>query len=297
MIIEILNWQKYNPRNDIKHPSWFRMEHSFFDNAEFYEFSPEQKLVWIYLLCQASKKSQPTVHLVMDHIVNTIWRPVTTTPDYVDHNVIHNAYHVRVMTVDHAIQKLKQFGMLKIRTLRGRYADVTHPCATYGRTDETDVTNDNTSGVDGVLDFDPEPEKPKAVRVQRPPTGGAIPVALYCDAYKNRYNHFPELGKKQRGILIKLFDDWGRAKFERIVTGYFNLPDAFVVQRSHPVELIDAKLNEIVRFLETGKVVTRAAATEFDTKVNETIGTKAEEKAQHRAEMEEIFARSQKRLK
>lgn len=157
-IIEILNWEKYNPRKDVKEPSWFRMNHGFFDNHEFFEFTAEEKLVWIYLLCQASKKNQATVHLVESHAVHSIWPPHHD----VDQNVDQNAYHVRVIrqkTVVQAVEKLQKFGIVKIRTSRGRYADVTSLPATNERTDVRDETS-----VGGILNFDIPPDDPPPVR-------------------------------------------------------------------------------------------------------------------------------------
>lgn len=54
MKIKILNWEKYNKRSDIKSPHWFAMSNRFFDDPDFYDFSSEEKLAWIFLLAQAS---------------------------------------------------------------------------------------------------------------------------------------------------------------------------------------------------------------------------------------------------
>lgn len=55
MKITINNWNKYNPRKDLKHPSWLRLQNNFFESVNFYDFSPHEKLAFIYLLCYASK--------------------------------------------------------------------------------------------------------------------------------------------------------------------------------------------------------------------------------------------------
>jgi hypothetical protein len=55
--IVILNWEKYNPRKDVKNSSWFRFEHNLFDNPNFYNFHPLEILFFIYLLTVFSKKS------------------------------------------------------------------------------------------------------------------------------------------------------------------------------------------------------------------------------------------------
>ncbi len=111
--------------------------------------------------------------------------------------------------------------------------------------------------------------------MRHPPAGGAVPVAFYCEAYKEKYRHNPEVKGKRAGILHRIFKDHGETAYRRIISGYFGLPDAYLAQRSHPVELIESKLNEIIRFIETGKVVSRGTAKKFDEKVTQEHGIQA----------------------
>ena len=64
MKIKILNWEKYNRRKDIKSPHWFALSNRFFDDPDFYDFSSEEKLAWIFILTQASlaNSDEITVH-------------------------------------------------------------------------------------------------------------------------------------------------------------------------------------------------------------------------------------------
>jgi hypothetical protein len=65
--IEIMNWREYNPRRELKKPGWFRLEHSLFENPDFYSFSHIEKLVWIYLLSMACKKNSGQVIVNFEH--------------------------------------------------------------------------------------------------------------------------------------------------------------------------------------------------------------------------------------
>ena len=65
--VTILNWEKYNLRKDVKNPTWFRMDHSLFDNPEMYSFSSEEVCLWLYILCLASKRSTSKVRIYLDH--------------------------------------------------------------------------------------------------------------------------------------------------------------------------------------------------------------------------------------
>lgn len=55
MFIKIINWEKYNPRKDIKSTSWFRLQNDFWTDPMLTKLKPDQKLVWIVLLSLASR--------------------------------------------------------------------------------------------------------------------------------------------------------------------------------------------------------------------------------------------------
>lgn len=56
MEIIIRNWEKYNPRRDVKSASWFRFDNNFWVDQDFFELDCEDKMVFISILCVASKK-------------------------------------------------------------------------------------------------------------------------------------------------------------------------------------------------------------------------------------------------
>lgn len=59
--IEILNWEKYQRRGDIKSPWWFAVHNELWRSGEFSIFSSEEKVVWYALLGLASKERKPIV--------------------------------------------------------------------------------------------------------------------------------------------------------------------------------------------------------------------------------------------
>jgi hypothetical protein len=65
--VTIRNWKKYNYRIDLKKPSWFRFENSFFEEPDLYSLNLEEISVFIYLLCLASKKNEETISINKDH--------------------------------------------------------------------------------------------------------------------------------------------------------------------------------------------------------------------------------------
>jgi len=53
--VEVINWEKYNPRTDRKTSSWFRLENSIVTEPKFFGLSAAQKFVAVCILAEASK--------------------------------------------------------------------------------------------------------------------------------------------------------------------------------------------------------------------------------------------------
>lgn len=65
--VTILNWERFNPRKDVKQSSWFRFEHSWFENPDFFDFTHTEKLIWVYILSLASKKNASEIIIYSSH--------------------------------------------------------------------------------------------------------------------------------------------------------------------------------------------------------------------------------------
>jgi len=66
--IEVINWSRYNPRKDHKHPRWFAFSNDFFNDPKFYSFTHCEIAGWIYILCMASKENSAMVRLYFEHM-------------------------------------------------------------------------------------------------------------------------------------------------------------------------------------------------------------------------------------
>lgn len=53
MEIEIVNWDRYQPRKDVERPTWFRLENNFWFDPAISSLQVTGKLVWVYLLSVA----------------------------------------------------------------------------------------------------------------------------------------------------------------------------------------------------------------------------------------------------
>lgn len=61
--IQILNWEKFQFRKQIKNPSWFRLENRMWNDQQFFYFNAEERWVWVCLLSLASQKQSATLSL------------------------------------------------------------------------------------------------------------------------------------------------------------------------------------------------------------------------------------------
>jgi hypothetical protein len=73
IVVEVTNWEKYNPRKDRKKHTWLRLENNFFEDQNTYNLCATAKLFFIMVLCAASKKGDGSVSLSPEY-VSTILR-------------------------------------------------------------------------------------------------------------------------------------------------------------------------------------------------------------------------------
>lgn len=62
--IEILNWDKYNPRKDYKQPRWFAFSNRMLEDPIIDNLNDSEFKAWVFILCQASQQNSRTVHVL-----------------------------------------------------------------------------------------------------------------------------------------------------------------------------------------------------------------------------------------
>jgi hypothetical protein len=65
--VEIVSWNKYNPRADAKKWSWFRFQNDFFDDEDLCDLSAAHLLVFVYLCCYRAKTLSPVFEVKVRH--------------------------------------------------------------------------------------------------------------------------------------------------------------------------------------------------------------------------------------
>jgi hypothetical protein len=68
--LEIVNWGKYNPKRDQSSYSWLRLNNDFYLSADLFDLNCEQKMVWITLLCLASKANSGKIKVSASYIAH-----------------------------------------------------------------------------------------------------------------------------------------------------------------------------------------------------------------------------------
>lgn len=68
MRIEIVNWNKYNPRSELKTIPWFRVQNCIVHDRKLYGLVPAQKWLWICLLSIAAQENNSVIELSCEYL-------------------------------------------------------------------------------------------------------------------------------------------------------------------------------------------------------------------------------------
>jgi hypothetical protein len=131
--IRIRRWAEYKGRKDVEHNSWFRCSNRLLEDPDFFEFSHEEILVWVYILSVSSQKNSDLVTIKFAHA--------------------ERVCRLRRAAVLSAIEKLSGNQIDPVDdtpTERPRNADDTETCATDKQTNRqtNTVTRPESAGFD-----------------------------------------------------------------------------------------------------------------------------------------------------
>lgn len=135
--VRVNKWDKYNPRSDVKSSSWYRQQNDFFNDPNFYKASPATRLVWMYILCQASKRMDGGIAKI-----NT--------------EMMADVMLLKRSEIEKSIKLLEEIECIEpildnvISTRSDTVVPAPDPCSTNERTDER--TNENERSQASVLE-------------------------------------------------------------------------------------------------------------------------------------------------
>lgn len=82
--LEIANWDKHQPRKDIKHPTWFALSNGILDDAKLFALTSDEFKALIYIFCQASKANKACVRIYFDAAAHSAKIPVESLRTAID---------------------------------------------------------------------------------------------------------------------------------------------------------------------------------------------------------------------
>lgn len=257
--IKIRNYEKYKGRSDVKHNSWFRCSNRILEDYDFFDFTHEERLVWIYILSVASQKNTANLCISYRHA-----------------DRLCGLTYAGIVSALEKLSKIKAIEFVQKRSERGRYATDTHKGATDRQTDKQDRQTDTRASA--------FKENVPSLTLG---TGTKSAVSFYCEQFKSKYKSNPDITGKESGILKTLVKDLGQPRVLKLLEAYFSMPDALVAQRRHDLGTFRLKLTEVGHYADTGAFITRTKIKEIDEEIH--YRAKNAPTAEQEARLSKIF--------
>lgn len=233
--IEIVNWEKYNPKRDQKTYTWLRLDNGIITDPDLFGLSAEQKMIWVALLCEASKKNAARIRVNMGWLEKNL--------DTKHAKILETLAHLQLKPMIIVVTAGYD------RPLPPASA-VTTP--TNERTNDTDVTNERTVQVSKGTTAAKEPSK----------TG---PVwEKYKKAFEGRYGEPPPWNAKTAGQLKQLIARISQAEAPEVAAFYLTHTDAKYARAMHPVGLLLMDAEKLRTEWATGRRVSGAQVAQAE---------------------------------
>lgn len=123
--IKVHKWEEYNPRSDVKKPSWFRISNTLIEDPDFYSMSSEEFRAWIYILSMCSKGNSDIVRIYYSHA--------------------NRSSNVKTGALNSVVSKTCGLGIISV-TSRERNEVVTDTNATLHYITRQDITEQDKTG-------------------------------------------------------------------------------------------------------------------------------------------------------
>lgn len=239
MQIEIVNWEKFNPRKDLKSMAWLRVSSKIGIEPKLFGLDPGQKWLWVFLLSTAAQDNKAVLELEADYLAHYVEIPTAKVIEALD--IFHKRGLIKILTNESVTNPIESVTTRQVE-VTSRYENETYE--RNGRTDGTNGTDgrnervaDVRSANAAVPDLVLEPEPPKKTRA---PPGPQTPTGktwdAYRQAYKARYGTEPKSNAKQMGMCKKLVERLGAEDAPKVVAFYLTHDKAYYVGRLHALD-------------------------------------------------------------
>lgn len=218
--VKIPNWSKFNPRSDRANYTWFRLENNFFSDQELFGLGAIDKLVLLFVLCEASKKNKDSLKLNLDYVSANLRLPV-------------EAIHASLLALKE-IEAIKFESLELLPTKRhqvtaerrehSKLPQPNSPLRTYERTNETNV-------------YAGGKETPKTAEVKMSLTSRVRDA--YLESFKKEFNRdYPGWGAKENAQAAAWLRSVSIEQAMELCWLYPKWNDPWVTEQGHPFGIL-----------------------------------------------------------
>lgn len=207
--IEVLNWNKYNPRKDY-HTHWFRLEDDLLDNPEFCDFSCQDFMTMFTIFCVTSQRQG---------------KPWTFSVNWLAAKARLKPSEVKL-----GLEKLQEKHIVRISNGTRSVSD-TKPNVH----NEQYITNERTNSVGEISTKSPA----------SPGKGTSLLIAEFFKAWKSKSDVRPHFGGKEQGILRRLAKDMSPEQFSELFQIYLQMKDPWFEKKGYDLATFEQNLHKI----------------------------------------------------
>lgn len=219
--ISIKNWSKYQERPDRKNYTWFKFERDFFEDSKIYGLSKDQKLLFIFLLCQRNKSEKNELDILLDLV--TVFLSISQEQLINDIGVlkVEDLIEVKSLSVLNPAKAVMTPSLDKIRG---------------------DKIREESSGGQNFPNFAPQ-------RIQEF-------IGIYVKAFKKKYpDGRPTLHGKAQGQIKRFLKDYPFERACDLIQVYFQMEEQWFETKAFDFSTFLENLQKIELALDTGKQV------------------------------------------
>lgn len=266
--IEVINWDKFNPRTDSKKPTWFRFENDLATGPTFYGLDSEQKWLWVIILSLVSQKNGQAIK----------W----------NYRYVESISGISKDKQDKSMNIFEEFSRLRVSRKNlpvGKYLTLRLNPATNER-DETNETNETRrtnelvapAGADALAESQRDPlvsdslDQAKPVpKISRPKKGvtektlGSKIFDSYSQAYERRHGVKPVRDRLANAHCKAIGEALGDEGVE-VAEFYVKHNKAFYTTNYHPLNLFRQDAPALRTQWATGRMMTSAEGRDIENK-------------------------------
>lgn len=214
--ITFLSWNKWNPRKDIKRPTWFALSNRITEDDDMLTLSDAEFRAFIHMFCLASQKNEPFAILNFEKA--------------------ERVTGIKKMTFIRAVERLAGIGICVSESVGSPSDDVQMP---DGSRQNTSSTLPYTTLHDPTLIAPPPAaskkgiKKTKAIAVSAEPSTATLVWQAYSQGYEKLYGALPVRNARVNGQIAQFVKRVAKEEAPGIAAFFVTHPNSFYVSRMH----------------------------------------------------------------